>query len=243
MKHLLATAALAALTAGPASAALFDYGDFAGSTVMFLDVEENTSVSPVALFGAPDVLGDSLDFDPVNFDVQVSGADADMLSSTVGTTIMATSGFLDLIDLNETGSYTLNGLSGNATADVSAIASVDILEVDGVPINTDVSFQQMFTFSPSGGSFSILEDGTGTATFSGGTVIDLDAALASAGIVGNATKIELLVTNTLAVASVSGTSARIEKDDFGGLVVTVVPEPASASLLGLGALAMLRRRR
>ena len=244
-KCFLTAAVTAALVAAPSAYAdTFDFGDFNGDDVMFLDVVENTTTSSVALFGEPDVLGNSLDFDPTDFEVTTDDADADTLSSTVTTTVMANSDdfVIDTINLDETGSFTLAGLTGDATVAVFAVATIDVVEIDGMTAPTDLSFQQTFDFDPSDGTFSISDDGAGSMTFSGSTSLDIADFLDSQGISGDATKVELSFTNTLSAASVDGTSAFIEKDDIGGMVVTVIPEPATAGLLGVAGLALLRRR-
>ncbi len=57
-------------------AAAINYGDFSGSTVMYLGVTEkaNSPVNAEPLFNAPTIVGDELDFNPSGFSAQSSGA-------------------------------------------------------------------------------------------------------------------------------------------------------------------------
>ena len=49
------------------------YGDFVGDTVMYLDVTESNATDEQK-FGAPNIFGDQLDFNPMNFRAQSDGA-------------------------------------------------------------------------------------------------------------------------------------------------------------------------
>ena len=61
VKAFLAVAVTCCLGLANVEAAPITYGDFAGSTVMYLDVTENTnSGDTLPLFGAPTVAGDVL---------------------------------------------------------------------------------------------------------------------------------------------------------------------------------------
>lgn len=232
----------------PVSAVPINYGDFSGTTVMFSQVTEDSGTDPTPLFGAPTVSGDALDFNPVSFNSSSTGAaGTDITDGTLTLMMMSHAGnFIDQIEFDEAGDFTLSGLSGNAFASVTATFFLDIVEVDGLAI-TPVNISTAMVFSPSGGDWSLLADGPGplvNGPWSGFLNVDITQALIDNNIpydVG-ATKVFVTFDNTLTTLSEAGTSAFIAKKDVGGVGITVTPEPASLGLLALGALAIMGRR-
>lgn len=230
--------------------AAINYGDFAGSTVDFLNVTEDSSTDPVppALYGTPTVSGDSIDFNPVSFNASATGAaGADATEGVLSMVMMSHAGhFIEQIQFEEAGEFALAGLSGNASVSVTGTFIVDILEVDGVGIGP-INLSMPMTFTPSGGDFDLVSDGPGPAvngTWSGSLMVDIQQALIDNNIIftGGATKVSVSFDNTLMASSELGTSAFIAKKDIGGVGITVIPEPASIGLLIAGGLCMLGRR-
>ncbi|MFK7896464.1 MAG: PEP-CTERM sorting domain-containing protein [Myxococcota bacterium] len=230
------------LLASSAQAGL--YGDFSGSTVTFEDVQDQNG-----LFGAPTVSGDSLDFSPNTFEADCSvdpscPPNPTTVDDTLTITIQADSGsFIDDILLQEAGDTTLASfLDAFAATTVTATVFIDIFEIDGVSVN-NISAQAQMAFS-NNGEFETTDEGTGTHIWTGSLLIDLDQIIANNGGSGQATRVQLNLNNTLVAFAESGASARIEKKDIDGLAVTVVPEPGTALLMGLGlaGLASIRRR-
>ena len=86
----------------------------------------------------------------------------------------------------------------------------------------------------SGGTFDTLIEGSGTHIWTGLLALDVDAVIAAAGQSGKATLVEISLANTLTAYAENGAVAFIEKKDIDGLAVTVVPEPGTALLMGLG---------
>ncbi len=244
----LSMAALFACTA-TATAAPINYGDFTGTTVMYLDVTEDSGTDTPPLFGAPTVSGDSLDFNPVSFNSFSSGAaGTDITDGTLTLMLRSLPGnFIDTVEFDEAGDFTLTGLAGNAFASVTATFFLDIEEVDGVAINP-VNIATAMVFTPSGGDWSLAADGPGplvNGQWSGFVMVDITQALIDNNIpfVVGATKVSVTFDNTLSTLSEEGTSAFIAKKDVGGIGITVTPEPATLGLLALGSLAMMGRRR
>ncbi len=122
---------------------------------------------------------------------------------------------IESISLSEAGDYSLFSLGGDlAIASVSAVVYLDIIEVDGVGIDP-VKVQANLTFSPSGGLFELSTTGRMTsAIWNGELTIDVAEALQNQGITGNATKVSLTLTDTLAAASVPLTASHIGKSDL-----------------------------
>ena len=228
---LLSLLALFSWTASTAVAG--SYGDFIGSTVSFEDVNDQND-----LFGMPTVSGDSLDFSPNSFEADCAASACApsplQVDDTLNFFIRANTGsFIDTIVLQEAGDTTLSSFLGAfAATQVTATVFIDIFEVNGVSIN-NISAQAQMVFNNSG-QFETNDEGTGTHIWTGALNIDLDQILADAGVSGQATLVELNLNNTLIAFAESGASARIEKKDIDGLAITVVPEPGTAILMGLG---------
>jgi hypothetical protein len=235
------------MTAAPALAAPIFYGNFSGTNVDFLNVQEDSSTDPGPLFGAPVVAADSLAFSPVSFgaDANMGNGYVDITDGTMATTIKAKPGkVINHVTVNESGDYTLTG-AGPGTVSVAATLFVQIVEIGGTPVNP-VVINGSLVFTPSGNPATVAGDyalpgnaGVGTVWTGTGT-LDIDAALASRGISGQATKVLFSMNNTLVSIGSPGTVAFIKKKTNG--VTIVVPEPASLGMLLGGAIVLLRRR-
>jgi hypothetical protein len=234
-------------------AAPINYGDFMGNTVTYVDVtEDSNSGDTPPLFGPPTVSGDSLDFDPVGFDANATGAGGvDVTDGNLNFMVVAKPGFgIENLSLSEAGDTTLAGFGGLGTfTAVTADGVLNISMVDGVGINV-ISVPFALTFVPSGGTFDLASDGGGGPLFhtfwSGGVVIDIDSILLANNISFNrgASKISVNLDNTLTALSEDGTFSLIAKKDFGGLSITTnIPEPTTFALVGLAVLGLAAARR
>ena len=232
-----------------ANAAIFSYGNFLGQDYMYLDVTEDSRNQPQALFGAPSILGNTLDFDPLTFGANVSsvagGSNSLIVDGQLNFTVMSNDSSIpiSMVQFTEAGDYTLAGLgNAQATASVSAPVRWSITHVDGNPLMAPISGSDSLSFTPTAGNFSLPNDlGTG-ALWDGELTVHVAAFAAANGIMGNVTKVEFALDNTLAVAAADGGSAAIFKKDFSGVVINI-PEPHSLVLLGIGSLGLLRLRR
>ena len=257
-RQLLVAMAMLSLAAfAPMAVAVpINYGNFSGTTVDYIDVEEDTnSGDTLPLFGAPSVSGDSLDFDPVGFNAHSTGAaGVDVTDGNLNFMIMAKAGYaIDMLSLSEAGDTTLSGFGTNATfTSVTGIGNLDILEVDGVGITPKISVPINLVFTPSGGTYELGADGGGGPLFStiwsGSWLKNIEQELINNNVpyTLGATKVSINLDNTLTALSEAGTFALIAKKDFGGVSITVnIPEPATwllVSVCGVLAAAGGRRR-
>jgi hypothetical protein len=166
-----------------------------------------------------------------------------MVDDTLTITIQANSGsYIDDVLLTEAGDTTLSSFLGAfAATTVSASVFVDIFEIDGVSVN-NINGNASMVFTQNG-QFESNDEGYDTHIWTGSLLIDLDSIIASAGGSGRATRIQLNLDNTLVAFAADGASARIEKKDIDGLAITVIPEPTTAVLMGLGLLGLASIRR
>lgn len=220
------------------------YGNFSSGTgdVSFLNVSDLNG-----FFGMPVASGNSLDFTPANFEVGCPDGGGcppatAAISDTVTFQIDANAGFvIEDILLNESGDTSVLDFgipTGFAATTVVADVFIDILELDGSPVaGINANTTMVFT---SDGDFSTDVDGSGDYLWSGNLALDVDAVIAAAAQIGSATLVEISVSNTLTAFAENGAQAFIQKKDFDGLAITVVPEPGISLLMGLGLIGLAR---
>jgi hypothetical protein len=243
--------AIAAITVGivcaPAQSSI-NYGDKPADDVTYKSVTE-TALSvgdSEPLFGDPITSGNTLLFNNMDFVSSVSGASGN--DTTIGqltTTITADTNIgITGLEFSEVGSVTISGLSNDAFASVAATYVFTVLEVDGQAIDPIVTSVNM-VFTPSDGDYQLSVDGIlSSQIWQGSLAVDVDAILLGQDVDGAATKVSLVLTNTLTTVSEAGTSAFIGKKQIGGVTVTtIVPSPAALALLAVGGLIGRRRRR
>ena len=250
MLKKLSVLAILCLFSGSANAIIIEYGDFTGSDVMYINVTEDTRMSPLALFGAPSIQGNTLDFDPNSFAATVSSttgtSNTQEVEGRLSFTLMSNDNASALTNLyiTEAGDYTLTGL-GNATASASVSTPVEwaIIEVDGSPLTTAVSGQGDLVFTPNGGSYSLPADvGTGVL-WEGELDVDIAGFAAANGITGAVTKVEFVMENVLTVTASDGGSAAIFKKDFNGVTISTIPEPSTFALFAMALFGLMAVRR
>jgi hypothetical protein len=238
---LLSPIALLALAA-PASAT-FVWGNFAGTNVNFVGVQETTQTAgdPEPIWGAPTVVGNIMTFSPTSFLASTGGpAGFDADHSTLQMNIDA-SGALDTIlsiNLTEVGDAALVGGSSTGVF-LQMSGTIRINSTTAGPI-APVTVPWVGTFNT--GDFFDAVTNPGTTGWIGTATIDVAAILASNGIFDPATSVTLAYNNQLQAFSggAGPQSATVQKKAVDGPAVTieVIPEPATAALLVMGLIAL-----
>jgi hypothetical protein len=240
-----------------------NHGSYTGLSVNYIDVTEDTTTGDSQpLFGTPIFSGNSLDFNPAGFDAEASGAGGSddtggrltfMLEAHTGDAITS-------IRFSEAGDTTLTGVGSDATSTrVTADGTLTINAVDGATLTTPIVHPISLAFTPSGGDYGLASDGGGLPIYhtqwTGSLAVNVAQILTNAGLTPTlgATKVSVDLVNLLRARSQAGTSALINKQDFGGLSITVnqpggggdpeIPEPASAMLVGMALVVCVTARR
>ena len=246
-----------------AVAAPINYGSHVGTSVTYQNVTEEalTAGDSEPLFGAPVFSGNSVDFNPVGFDAHASGAGgSDSTGARLTFSVQAAAGdAITNIQFSEAGDTTLAGAGNDGTtASVTAAGTITINSVDGSAI-TPIVRPISLNFTPSGGSYGLASDGGGLPIFhtqwTGSLGVNIAQILAAESVAFTlgATNISIDIVNTLSAMSQAGTLALINKQDFGGVSITVnvpggggdpeIPEPGTALLGGLCLVGLAGSRR
>ena len=249
--------AMAFLTAS-ASAIPIEYGDFGPDykpgITMYLDVVESSGTDPVPppKYGEPTLTGDTLDFDPTTFVASATGGDADITDGQLNFTLMVmeangqVAGGVTSLLITESGDFTLAG-AGAASQVIGGVSlDIDILEVDGQPIDP------ISVFASSTITRDLQNDGPIVlAPWNNGLLVELGPALAENNVnfQFGVTKAEIAIDDQLIAISEPATVAFIAKKDFTIEPGTepnpefVIPEPATlaSALLLIAAASRLRR--
>lgn len=242
------------LAASSSNAAIL-YGDFSDippGAVMYTDVTESSGTNPVPppLYGAPDINGNNLDFDPSSFVAAASNGapNTDITDGQLNFGFMTLPGAgLNSLFISEGGDYSLLGPGTTLTAvRATMLATVEITHVDGAALANPLTVQALSSFNADAAS-------SPGSNFWGNTLfVDFGPVLANAGYGPNsyATKGEVVINNQLSAFSEvnPNTIAFIAKKDFkiipgGDLDPNDIPEPTAMALCLLGGLGLATRRR
>lgn len=238
---LAGLAGLAILAAAPGWAAPVALGDFTGATLTF----QNVVADDGTLFGPAALSGDTLEFAP-RLSSGSGGAGASTTLSTLTFGISAQAGFvIDSVLALESGLYTLFGTGTSATSALSGLlVEVTVDEVDGAPI-APVSWNVNASVS-----FNLLANPGDDNPWSLGVGANIMAGLTGNAVpfLFGATHVLVSLSNTLTTESEAISTASISKDLLRVSATTspvvAVPAPGAAGpwMLGLGAIALFRRR-
>lgn len=242
-------AALAGMASSSQAAFIMNYGnvdDIPPGTIMYQNVTESTVTDNNSLYGAPDVQGNTMDFDPAAFGAFATGGN-DFTDGFLSFRMMAIPGTaIQGFAINEGGAYTTFG-TGPTWVQAGLLAIVKIFEVDGIALGTPLTlptFTANFNHSVADGS-AVLQP------WSLNMPINLAAALVNNGIpfTRGVTKVEVAVDNGLLANAAVGGIAFIDKKDF-QIITRIpdqneIPEPATLVMVALAAagFAGLRARR
>lgn len=182
--------------------------------------------SATGQFGSPTLVGgDTFLFSPAGFRAQSAGGGSASISDTLEFDLDAGAGaYFSQIAISELGDY---GVIGAAGGSVSASGMLTVNDRA-----SSASFSGALVTTPGAPITSGTGSWQGTAT---ATLPGLSNPL---------TRIHVRLTNDLVAISVPGSIAFIEKKVVGSSVaLQILPAPSSLALLGLGGLAVSRRRR
>jgi hypothetical protein len=252
-KALLSAAALVAL-ASVANAATNNYGNIVGPNIMYLNVVEQTNQfpgpAPATLFGAPQLAGDNLDFNPLGFSGSAQNGDflvQDGLLSIDQIMTNSPLGNISKLTINEGGGWIVVGGPNAATATATLVTGpILVAQLNGVNGPVNVSVNPTYTFSHTQTGAVAFAQGTNSLSFAsnGGVgngswgitaTYDIAAAITAAGLPAGTrvTKLGTLALDNQLVRDTDPNSfSYIDKKFFSISVVTAIPEP-STILLGL----------
>jgi hypothetical protein len=254
IKGGIAVAVAGFLTVGAASAAVINYGNFPvpPSGITFQNVTESSGTDAVPLYGPPSPFVTGLDFNPTTFVSSATNGAIDVTDGQLNFTIKGVvvspgnGAGVNGFSITEGGDFSLLGVGTNATQALAGVSiHATVTEIDGVPVAPIVLTPQNASVG-----FNLVSNPGLLQPWSLGTGFgNIDAQLTAAGktFTIGATKVDVVIDDSLNALSQAGSSAFIAKKDFVLTTDTdisgVLPEPTSAVVAGLFLCGFASRRR
>lgn len=219
---------LALFISAPGARAAFNYGDFAASWGVYQNVSETSITDAVALFGAPSLAGDVLQFMPQSFLASASDGSVDQTVGVLTANLLAAEGnTIEMVLIEELFSYQLTGNGNSAVSIAGQLVLTDLTPGHGgavyqAPLVVMAAPAPPYTNGPTSGTDWLAR-----------------AALDLSGL--GITQAALTFNDILQATSHEGVTSWIEKTDI--KLRVEIPEPASLALLAAGMLAISTRRR
>jgi hypothetical protein len=253
LAQLLSLSLLVIGTALPAFATT-SYPSYFGPNISFTGIQETSSFGdpePACCFGAPTGSLNQLIFLPPNFTATATGASgSDSTGAQLQLVMTATtpSTYIDLVLIDEFGDASLVGPSNAGTGVFAGMSGfLTVLEVNGAPVSpTVIGFNAGSGVNGSMSPAAVGSTGLDRINHPGTTLWSGHVAVNVAAIVPNATKVALSWDNDLfAYTQAGGNTAKIQKKVVDGpaTTITVIPEPGTAALFGIGLLGLSLRAR
>lgn len=242
--HIVAV--LIALCWATSASAVTTYPDFVGFGMSVTGLQEETTTpgDPAPIFGLPTIAGTNFVWSPINFtSTSVDGVSDQTAGTFQGEVELLNKNlnFVDKIMLTEVGDYQLTGVGTAATsASVLAGLAITVLEVNNGGSITPTAI-------PLIGDFNFSWDTPNKAGSWLGTVnVDVQGGVDLFYGAGNAfaTKFSFNFNNDLATTSELGTTSLIQKKTaVESVTLSIIPEPATAAMVGIGLFALGARRK
>jgi hypothetical protein len=227
------------------------------SSVTFTLIQETVQSSGdgSSLFGTPTVAGNNILFTPTTFNAASGpgvGADVDHSLLTVMMEGTNPTDTITFINISEFGDASLTGVGGLGTLIFLQMAgTLTITETLAGPVSQAFTWGGAFSGSgtivpagPGGATFDITTN-AGSTLWTGTVSLDLTALLASKGIFSPATKATLQYNDQIQAFSEATSIASVSKKAVTGpgVIIEVIPEPATGALFVLGLIALGIRSR
>lgn len=201
-----------------------------GPGYSFTNITESSGTDAVPLYGAPAAFIIGLNFAPSNFNASSAGG-VDLTDGQLNYTVVAGPGApgIPQVSFAEGGTFSLGG-TGTAATSVSAGAVIhaSVTEINGVSIAPII-----LASASSTATYDLIANPGAAQPWSLSATVNIAAQLAGLGYGPGqvATRVDVVIDNSLLAVSETLATASISKSDFG--VTLTIPEPACLSLVGI----------